>query len=109
MNHLNCSSDGTVTTLFATSPPMSTYLIAFAVTDFRYRANAENSTIPMRVYATPDHYDKTKYALDQGEKALNALANYLEVPYHLPKMDMVFISKFPAGETNKIAPSDSFK
>lgn len=99
MNKLNgfYSSDGTATTRFETTPVMSTYLIAFAVTDFRYRANDANSTLPMRVFATPSNYAKTEFPLVEGEKAIKALENYLQVPYVLAKMDQIFFLNSSGG------------
>lgn len=91
------SSDGTVTTRFDTSPLMSTYLIAFAVTDFPFRANAANSIVPMRAYAAPDRYERTQYALNEGEKAICVLSDYLQMPYTLPKLDMFFVSGIAGG------------
>lgn len=77
---------------------MSTYLIAFAVTDFRFRANEANSSLPMRVFATPNAYNRTGFLLSEGEKAVKALENYLQVPYALPKLDQIALNNQPGGE-----------
>lgn len=68
---------------------MSTYLIAFAVTNFRYRANAADSSFPMRVFATPNAYNETEFLLGESEKAVKVLENYLQLPYALPKLDQI--------------------
>lgn len=81
-----------MTTRFATTPLMSMHTIAFAVTDFKYRNNAEDSKLPMRVLATSTNYEKTAFPLAEGEKLMKALENYLQVPYALPKIDQIFIS-----------------
>lgn len=94
------SSDGTVTTRFATSPAMSTYLIAFAVTNFRYRSNAANASLPMGVYVTPNAFNQTQFLLDQSEKSVKILEKYLQIPFALPKLDQIVTEKQP-GRTYK--------
>lgn len=91
------SVDGTVTSHFDTTPPTSTYLIAFIISDFKYVGNVPNSTIRHRVFANPRDYETGQYAVVEGEKVLNAIANYLRVPFTLPKMDQVAIPDFKAG------------
>lgn len=66
---------------------MSTYLIAFAVTDFRYRQNAPNASLSMRVYASPKVYDRTRFLLEKSEEAVKVYEEYLKIPYSLPKLD----------------------
>lgn len=79
-----------MTTSFETTPSISPYLIAFAVTDFRYRANAVNSTLPIRVLATASIYNETKLPLVESEKAVKVLEKTLQVPFMLPKLDLIF-------------------
>lgn len=70
------SSDGTVTTSFETTPSISPYLIAFAVT--------------ARVLATASIYNETKLPLVESEKAVKVLEKTLQVPFMLPKLDLIF-------------------
>lgn len=87
-----------MTTRFATTPLLSTYLIAFAITDFRFKENAANSELRMRVFATPENYARLSYPLVEGEKVMKALTNYLKVPFPLPKLDQFFLTNFGGGE-----------
>lgn len=82
---------------------MTTSLVAFAVTDFRYRTNAANSTLPMRALATQSDYNKTIFPLVEGEKLFKALENYLQVPYVLPKLDQIFFD-----HTREISATESW-
>ncbi|KAF3934015.1 Laeverin [Dactylella cylindrospora] len=81
---------------FATSPPMSTYLVAFIVGDLRYIETNE-FRIPVRVYATPGTEHLGKFSLDLAAKTLKFYEDTFESPYPLPKMDMVAIPDFSAG------------
>lgn len=68
---------------------MSTYLACFIVSDF---TNTETSfenkgtSIPLKVYASPDNLDKTTYAGEVGKKAIEYYVNYFNIPYPLPKL-----------------------
>lgn len=77
---------------------MSTYLVAFIVSEFRSRQNSNNT---FRVIARPDAYDQTFYAHDVGSKLLAQLETYLDFPYSnmtgMTKMDMAALPDFSAG------------
>ena len=86
-------TEETVKTVFATTPPIPTYTVAFAVSDFVY---LENSTVTpvQRTYAPQEFIEGTRFALETGVKAMAALKEYLGVPYTLPKMDQFSITPF---------------
>lgn len=86
----------TRTSYFQTTPKMSTYLIAFVVSKFESTEGDENN-IRHRVFSRPNAVAEHPFALETSKKALNYLATYLDVPYHLPKMDNVAIPDFGAG------------
>lgn len=77
---------------------MSTYLVAFIVSEFQIRSN-ENGTF--RVIARPDAFDQTEYAHQVGPKLLSALETYLDYPYTnmtgMTKMEMAALPDFSAG------------
>uniref|UniRef100_A0A182MEM1 Aminopeptidase n=1 Tax=Anopheles culicifacies TaxID=139723 RepID=A0A182MEM1_9DIPT len=77
-----------VTSRFETSPKMSTYLLAFAVSDFAVRT-ADKQT----VYARPNVYEETAYPLEAGNKILDALSEYMDISYYdyMPKMSQIAI------------------
>ncbi|EPS37099.1 hypothetical protein H072_9309 [Dactylellina haptotyla CBS 200.50] len=88
--------NGKVKHTFATSPKMSTYLVAFIVGDLRYIETNE-FRIPVRVYATPGSEHLGKFSLDLAARTLKFYEETFESPYPLPKMDMVAIPDFSAG------------
>lgn len=73
---------------------MSTYLVAFIVSDFTY-IEAENQ----RVYSRPDYieYGNGDFALSVGIPCLKALEEYTGVNYSLSKMYQASIPDFSAG------------
>lgn len=98
------TGDGRVTTDFETTPLVSTYLIAFIVSDFGYvefNATDDNPT-KQRVYANKDYVNQAEYALAEGVSILNAIAKYVQVPFSLEKMDQAAIPQFRAGGLNLI-------
>ncbi|XP_031633026.1 aminopeptidase N-like [Contarinia nasturtii] len=86
---------------FETTPLVSTYLIAFVVSKFKYTEITDgsgNATL-QRVYTSSNKLSQTSYSLTEGVSILNAIANYLDVPFSLKKMDQVAIPNdhFGAG------------
>jgi len=67
---------------------MSTYLVAFVVSDFKCVSDKYNS-IDINVYSRPDQIENTKYALDITIKILKFYENLYRIPYSLPKLDLV--------------------
>ncbi|XP_037033807.1 putative aminopeptidase-2 [Bradysia coprophila] len=94
------NGDGTTTTSFPVTPIMSSYLLAFVVSDFDYSTNEEGlaagETI-QRVYARPDEKQRTEYALDSSIKFLKQLESWADYEYELPKMFSAAIPDFAAG------------
>ena len=84
------------TVSFATTPKMSTYLVAFLVGDFKCSKGSSDGT-PIRVCATPDKANLTKFALKEAENTLHYYNDYFGIKYPMPKLDMVGIPDFEAG------------
>lgn len=74
------------TDVYEETVTMSTYLVAFVVSDFDYVSTGNH-----RVYARPKAVEdgKADYALHAGKKLLDILADYLNVNYSLSKMDQI--------------------
>lgn len=89
-------------TEFKQTPPMSTYLIAFVVSDFKHKQNSNESSFPHRVFGNTNDFETAEFAVPESEKILNAIGDYLSVPFSLPKMDQVAIPDFAAGGKNSI-------
>ncbi len=87
---------GRHTLKFATTPKMSTYLVAFLVGDFQC-TKGESDGVPIRVCATPDKEQYTGYALKAAEFVLHYYDNYFGIKYPMPKLDLIAIPDFEAG------------
>ncbi|KAI7900637.1 aminopeptidase [Cokeromyces recurvatus] len=87
---------------YATTPMMSTYLLAFCVGPFEYIesfTSGEHNGKPIRarVYTLPGASEQGRHALNVCTKALEYFAKVFGEPYPLPKVDMVAIPDFEAG------------
>ena len=87
---------GEHTIRFATTPKMSTYLVAFLVGDFVCTSGESDGT-PIRACATPDKVEYTKFALSASEFVLHYYNNYFGIKYPMPKLDMIALPDFEAG------------
>ena len=81
---------------FATTPKMSTYLVAFLVGDFQCTSGQADG-VPIRACATPDKVDEGKYALSAAEFVLHYYDTYFGLKYPMPKLDMIALPDFEAG------------
>lgn len=88
---MSCSDTDWPITSFEPSVRMSTYLLAFAVTDFQQNLNTQEN---VSVYAQPDKFHLTNYAVDFGIEARKIIENYVQRQYQLPKMDLVAFDDF---------------
>jgi aminopeptidase N len=84
------------TVKFATTPKMSTYLVAFLVGDFQC-VSGESDGVPIRACATPDKVEQGKFAVSAAEFILHYYDTYFGIKYPMPKLDMIGIPDFEAG------------
>lgn len=83
---------------FQKSVPMSTYLLAYIVFDFDYvESPKSNNNVVFKIWARAEAINQTQYASQVGPKVLSYFEEYYDVPYPLPKQDMVAIPDFNAG------------
>jgi aminopeptidase N len=87
---------GKHTLRFATTPKMSTYLVAFLVGDF-VCTSGESDGVPIRACATPDKLAMTPYAVKAATFVLHYYDTYFGIKYPMPKLDMIAIPDFEAG------------
>jgi aminopeptidase N len=87
---------GKHTVSFATTPKMSTYLVAFLVGDFKCTEGKADG-VPIRACSTPDKVALTKFALESAEYILPYYDKYFGIKYPMPKLDMVALPDFEAG------------
>nr|XP_034173930.1 glutamyl aminopeptidase-like [Osmia lignaria] len=88
-------------TFFKPTPPMSTYLVAFIISDFECVGTnlslLNGSKIPLSVCTRSMYRNKTKFALDVGIRAMEYYLKILQVDYPLLKLDLVAVPDFSAG------------
>ncbi|XP_069993736.1 aminopeptidase N isoform X1 [Penaeus vannamei] len=82
---------------FNTSVPMSTYLVAFVISDFSHMNSTANDHVLFRVWARKAAIEQANYALTTGPDILTFFEGYFNVPFPLPKQDMIAIPDFSAG------------
>lgn len=87
---------------------MSTYLVAFLVSEFAFKQarsvvrdvsrqpGAQNVT-EVRIWARPDVIDQADLAVQVTTDMLEFLERYFQVPFPLPKVDLVGLPDFASG------------
>ena len=83
--------------MFSATQRMSTYLVAFLVSDFTYRPSYTDDGMEFRIWARDDLYEQTRYASEIGPVVLDFYEQYFNLPFPLPKQDMVAVPDFNAG------------
>ena len=90
--------DGALTTTFATTPRMSSYLLAFVVGELHKKSAHTTSGVEVNVWATPaQSEDILDFALDIATRSIDFYDEYFGVPYPLPKSDHVALPDFSSG------------
>jgi aminopeptidase N len=93
---------GRHTIKFATTPKMSTYLVALAVGDFECTGSTADG-IPVRICATPDKKHLTGFALEAAKQQVEFYNRYYSVKYPFKKLDVVAVPDFAAGAMENTA------
>jgi aminopeptidase N/puromycin-sensitive aminopeptidase len=88
--------DGKHTVSFATTPKMSSYLVAMVVGNFEYIEGSADG-IPIRVYASPGKKELGTFALDAAENIMRYYNRYFAIKYPYGKLDLVGLADFSAG------------
>ncbi|KZV77286.1 hypothetical protein PENSPDRAFT_568462 [Peniophora sp. CONT] len=88
-------------TTFENTPPMSTYLLAFANGPFEYIESSYTSikgnVRPLRIYATKDVIGQCQFCLDVTVRAVPLYEKVFDVEYPLSKLDTLVAHDFDAG------------
>ncbi|XP_015198916.2 endoplasmic reticulum aminopeptidase 1-like [Lepisosteus oculatus] len=90
-------ADGLLEDHFLHSVRMSSYLVAFVISDFTSNGTKSKYGTRVSVYAPPNQIDQTSYALDVAVKILEFFEEYFQIRYPLPKIDLVAIPEFESG------------
>ena len=86
---------GKHTVRFATTPRMSTYLVALTVGDFQCISG--QADVPIRICGTPDKMPLATYSMDAAKFILNWFNEYYGVRYPFGKLDHTGVADFRAG------------
>ncbi len=81
---------------FQTSPPLPSYLVAFAVGDFDVVAGRKDP-FPIRVVTTKGRGTLARMALDVAAGLIDKLGDYFGMRYPYAKLDLVAVPDFAAG------------
>lgn len=76
---------------------MSTYLTAFVVGEYDFVEDVTSNGIPVRVYTPSGKREHGMFALEIATKALSYYEWYFDIPYGLPKLDLITLSEFAIG------------
>jgi aminopeptidase N len=89
-------ADGMVVHRFETSPPLPSYLVAFAVGDFDV-LSGRTSPFPIRVVTTKGRAKLAGSALEAATALVDKLGQFFGVRYPYAKLDLVAVPDFAAG------------
>uniref|UniRef100_A0A8D1QQD8 Aminopeptidase n=1 Tax=Sus scrofa TaxID=9823 RepID=A0A8D1QQD8_PIG len=86
-------------TEFETTPVMSTYLLAYIVSEFQSVNETAQNGVLIRIWARPNAIAEGHgmYALNVTGPILNFFANHYNTSYPLPKSDQIALPDFNAG------------
>jgi alanyl aminopeptidase len=87
---------GMVLHRFAASPPLPSYLVAFAVGDFDI-VEWQKDPFPIRAITTKGRGNLTSLALEGATSLVAHLGEYFDIPYPYAKLDLVAVPDFAAG------------
>lgn len=76
---------------FEPTPPMSTYLLAFIVSEYQARGNLSEFAVVSR----PEYYNNTKFSFDIGEKVLKAYDELFQQPYKTLGNELLLFASSP--------------
>lgn len=89
--------DGLIEDHFQKSVKMSSYLVAFVITDFAHLSTKTKRGIKIRVWAPPDLIEQAQYALEVTPKVIDYYEKFFKINFPLPKQDLIAIPDFESG------------
>ncbi|GAB1292240.1 Aminopeptidase N [Apodemus speciosus] len=87
------------TTEFYPTPKMSTYLLAYIVSEFKNISSVSNNSVQIGIWARPSAIDEGhgNYALSVTGPILDFFGQHYNTSYPLPKSDQIALPDFNAG------------
>jgi aminopeptidase N len=90
--------DGRLVTAFATTPRMSTYLLAWVYGDLHKKTDHTAGGVEVNIWAVANQRPESlDFALEHAVKSIEFFDDYFGVPYPLPKSDHVAVPDFSSG------------
>jgi aminopeptidase N len=90
--------NGKQVTRFATTPRMSSYLLAWVTGELHQKTATTKSGVEVNIWATPAQpADGLDFALDVATRTIDFFDDYFGVAYPLPKSDHVALPDFSSG------------
>ena len=83
--------------MFARTPVMSTYLMAFVIGDLTYIEQEAANNTRVGVWTTRGKEEQGRFALETSARMLSFFNDYFGIPYPLEKLDHIAIPDFAAG------------
>jgi len=83
---------------FATSVPMSTYLVCYTINKFTsVQGSTADGSVKVRVWTTPDTINQAHFALESAKSVLGNYSTYYGIPFPLSKLDLIALPDYGAG------------
>lgn len=82
---------------FASTPKMSTYLLAYIIGDFESIETLTKDNVKIRIFTTKGKKHQAKFALETAKRSLEFLNAYFAIPYPLPVLDLIAIPDFSSA------------
>ena len=90
---------GYVWDVYEDSVKMSTYLLAFVVSDFDHRTSDPlPNGVEFSIWSREEALSQTEWASKIGPEVLAYYEQYFNISFPLPKMDMIAIPNFISGK-----------
>ncbi|XP_055851073.1 aminopeptidase N-like isoform X2 [Episyrphus balteatus] len=90
---------GWIWSKFQESIPMSTYLVAYSVNDFKYKESMVKlkNDVLFRTWSRSDAISQVSYAAEVGPRVLEYYEDIFDIKFPLPKVDEIAIPDFSSG------------
>ncbi|MGA7923212.1 MAG: M1 family metallopeptidase [Thermoplasmata archaeon] len=81
---------------FTPTPRMSTYLLYLGIAPFAF-CESRSEGLWVRAAMPPGHAESARYSTERAAKFVRGFEAYYDIPYPLPKLDLIAIPEFWAG------------
>ncbi|EDV28940.1 uncharacterized protein TRIADDRAFT_37000 [Trichoplax adhaerens] len=82
---------------FATTPPLSSYLIAYVIGNLAHLEIKSNSNITLRIWCSPNMLNYTKLAINHAKIVVAQFENLFHMKLNSSKLDMVLAPNYLSG------------